>query len=255
MAGRYVYTCTWARLELRRLHRVLWGHGLLVNQPFDDVVDRMVQPCASCLRKPNPKQCCGWKLDIDRPTALIFKHAEVRGRLVRPELQVQASFARAAAEPGDRWRERPAESSNITIEMYAVENDRLVARHHADLSNSGQEGPVWHLQFGGNPSGAEKLDDGWLSVPRWPAPPGDAVIAADLIAYNFHYNDWLALQEDGDWLRLVNRAEDLMLTNYVERLSAHFGGKPAIDRTTTWLSSQDNMSGGWDPRPVRDTRS
>lgn len=205
MAGQYPYTCTRARLELWRLHDLLWRHNLLINQPFPDVVDRRISPCAPCLQNSSPKRCCGWSIRIDRAAALVFRHATVRGRLVRPELQVAASFERAAAETGERWTDHPAGRSNIAIEVYAVVDDRLVARHHADLSNRQQDGPVWHLQFGGNPSGTEALADSWLGTPRWPAAPGDIVIAADLIAYNFYYPDWLRLQEDGDWLRLVNR--------------------------------------------------
>jgi hypothetical protein len=46
-----------------------------------------------------------------------------------------------------------------------------------------------------------------------------------------------------------------MLTHYIERLKAHFDGKTAIQRTATWLSQQDNKSGGWDPRPAQTTKA
>lgn len=248
MAERFPYCCSWATKELRTLHDTLWRHELLANQPYPDMVAQTIQLCSSCERGGRARRCRGWLLTIAPTTPLVFKAAKVRGRLVRPELQVLADFRRTTSETGVLWKDRPVGRLNVTVEMYSVNDEQLLARHHADLSDPMQDGPVWHLQFGGNPSGEERLPDSWLSVPRWPAAPGEAVLACDLIAYSFHYPRWLELQTDGGWVRLVQRAEDLMMTQYLERLKAHFSAQ-AHDRQSTWLAAQDNKGGAWDPRP------
>jgi hypothetical protein len=107
---------------------------------------------------------------------------------------------------------------------------------------------VWHLQTGGNPSGDKELPDSWLSVPRWPFPPVDVVLAAEMVVYNFHPHVWGTLQADGRWLRLVQASEDFVLNHYINRIAEHFARR-SPNRETTWLGAQDNAS-GWEPRPA-----
>jgi hypothetical protein len=226
---------------------VLSQYDVLEGYAHRAILDRAVSACRSCGRGRGARRCTGWMIEIERTSALVFKHALVRGRLVRSELLLRADFRRSEAGTTDRWQAQPLAQANVALEIYAAEDDRLVARHHLDLASRGQEGPVWHLQLSGNPPGDRELTDSWLSVPRWPLLPADAVLAAELAVYNFHPTVWQAMQADGQWVRLVQTSEDFLYTHYLAHAQNHFA-RQAPNRSSTWLAAQDNKS-GWDPRP------
>jgi hypothetical protein len=128
---------------------------------------------------------------------------------------------------------------------------RLLERHHVDLGNPGQHGPVWHLQFGGNPPGDAKLPTGWLDPPRWPVPPVDLTLFVEAIIYNFDYEAWKRLWNNGAWRSIVRQAEDLMLFAYTDELARHFARPPNL-RGHSWLGALDNQRAPalWNPRPL-----
>ena len=248
MSPRHPYHCGVAKTTIWQLHELLWRARVLAGQPFKDRVARLVRPCSSCDAHGQSKRCTGWTLTIDRDSALSFKPAKVRGRLVRAELQAQASHERSQPAVAEDWQRTPALNSTVTVELFDVADERLLARHHLDLSTRSQPGPVWHIQSGGNPAGEHELTDSWLDVPRWPLPPGDVVLAAELLVFNLHPDSWRKMQSDGAWLRLVQSSEDLMINHYLQRIQTHFL-RSAPNRDLTWLAAQDN-AGDWDPRPL-----
>ena len=141
----------------------------------------------------------------------------------------------------------------VTLEIFGVEAEKLLERHHLDLANAGspgQAGPVWHLQMGGNPSGSiDPTETGWLDLPRWPTAPMDLTLAIEFLAYSFFPEKWVQLNDRGDWFRLMVGAEQLVVSHFAEHMTKHFG-REASDRDRTWLTAQDNGSGAFDPRPV-----
>ena len=129
-----------------------------------------------------------------------------------------------------------------------VELDVPSERHHLDLANIDQTGPVWHVQLGGNPSGYEKFKTSWLGPPRWPLPPADLVLVAEALLLNFYEPAFARLNRDGDWVRLVQSAEDLVMTHYRRHMERHF--QRGANRDSTWLVAQDNRSRALNPRPA-----
>ena len=151
------------------------------------------------------------------------------------------------------WDQSPLASSVVTLEIFGVEAEELLERHHLDLANSGQSGqagPVWHLQLGGNPAGTvAPTETGWLDLPRWPTAPMDLTLAIEFLAYNFFPEKWLQLNNRGDWFRLMVGAEQLVVSHFATHMTAHFR-RGASDRDHTWLTAQDNGSGAFNPRPA-----
>jgi hypothetical protein len=140
------------------------------------------------------------------------------------------------------------------LEILAVESDTLLERHHLDLANaepSLQQGPVWHLQMGGNPAGSiSPTATNWLDEPRWPVAPMDLTLAIEFVIYSFFPDEWEQLNQDGTWIRLMKDAEQLVVSHFAAHMRAHFL-RDANDRDRTWLAAQDNGSRAYDPRPSR----
>jgi hypothetical protein len=233
------------------MHDVLFRHQLLAEQPFQDAVRALVQMCSSCRAGHKAKRCCGWKVAIGGKTGapLVFSPAEVKGHVVRPELHALVDVTRDAAGTSSQWQDKPVTATTLAVHVHDAGTDSLLARHHLDMANRDQEGPMWHIQMSGKSPTEDQVELDWLIVPRWPVLPSEIVLACEIVAFNFHHVRWVALNEDGGWVRLVQEAEDLVLTHYSDRLSKHFLRR-APDRDGSWLAAQDNR-GEWDPRPGR----
>jgi len=179
-----------------------------------------------------------------------------RGTALQIEIEAHCDFTRRSGGTGDEWRSAPARSGELAVIIYDAKasgdkEDRIIERHHIDLANSGQPGPVWHVQFGGNPPGNAKLPTSWLDPPRWAVPPVDLTLFVEAIIYNFDYEAWKKLWDNGAWRSVVQRAEDFMMLAWAEQIAGHFG-RPAKLRKDSWLAILDNGRRPplWDPRPL-----
>ncbi|HWW68266.1 MAG TPA: hypothetical protein VNY83_09825 [Solirubrobacterales bacterium] len=168
---------------------------------------------------------------------------------VRIDLSGDVSFQRPRPERADDWRARPLLKSTVTVELVDHASEELLERHHHDLANSGQEGPVWHLQYGGNPADSTKpLPTSWIDPPRWAVPPMDLTLLAETIVYNFFRAEWEELNRRNEWVTLILDAEQLVMSHFAGHMQAHFGrDRSLVDRT--WLTAQDNILSGLNPRP------
>jgi hypothetical protein len=229
-------------MSLLRRERVLAED---IHQPQ---LDAFVTDCAQCRKGRGPKHCCGWCVSIGTEQALVFELAEYKQRLVRPLLHGTCDFRRPRAGTGEDWEDAPLARSTVVVLLFeGTEIEQPRERHHLDLANERQPGPVWHLQLGGNPSGYDKFATSWLGPPRWALPPADLVLVAETLAFNFYPAAFAELNRDGDWVRLVQSAEDLVLTHYRRQMERHFRRGSARD--STWLAAQDNEALLLNPRP------
>jgi hypothetical protein len=247
MTGRrYLYTCSSATKQLVALFATLGEYGLLSFTPERALLERCVQRCSACARDLQPKFCTGWVTTID-PTVATFAPVRTKsGPMVRPELFASIAHTREHPSAAEEWETTPMRECVIALEILGMSGE-LLERHHVDLANVGQEGPTWHLQYGGNSRNLPKPKTEWLDLPRWPVPPVDLALMLETLAFNFYHDKWQALNENGSWLRAVKAAEELSMRHYVSRLSEHFRRMPD-DREQTWLAMQDNAT--WDPRPA-----
>lgn len=243
--SRHGYSCKQATTRVVSLFTALGEHHLLTFTPERALLEGTVRRCASCDRGRAAKHCTGWVTKVD-PTIATFAPVKVKGGCqVQPALYCTISYTRSKPAVSSQWRDTPMATCDLALHILDL-SGRLLERHHIDLANRHQEGPTWHLQYGGNPPDHPKPETHWLDPPRWAVPPFDLALMLETVAFNFYYDKWRDLNEHGEWLRAVKAAEDLSIRHYAERLSAHFLRKPD-DRSETWLAMQDNAI--WDPRP------
>ncbi|MDP8942554.1 MAG: hypothetical protein M3N16_00285 [Actinomycetota bacterium] len=247
MAGtRYPYACNAASKQLVALFGALGEQGILGFTPERALLERSIQRCSTCARDRPAKFCTGWITTID-PSVATFAPVRVKGgRMVQPELAATIDYSRAQPGVAEDWEAAPMQACVLALEILDTSGE-LLERHHIDLANALQDGPAWHLQYGGNSRNFPKPKTQWLGPPRWAVPPADLALMLETVAFNFYYHKWQELNGDGNWLRAVKRAEDLSMRHYVERLAQHFR-RESDDRQQTWLAMQDNAT--WDPRPT-----
>lgn len=247
MSDGYSYTCDRATKQLTRVVRLLAAQGILQVAPDEGLIHQCVRRCTPCRRGKGPRRCCGWQTVVERGL-LALGPVSYGGRpALRLDVSADCSYQRSQPARAEEWRKRPVGRSTVVVEIFEIESDELLERHHVDLANPRQLGTVWHLQYGGNPSGAvEDLPTSWLKEPRWPIGPIDVTLLLELLTYNFFPAQWDELNGEGEWLRLIWTAEDLLVSHYAHHIKAHFE-RAADLRQGTWLAEQDNAR--FSPRP------
>jgi len=94
---------------------------------------------------------------------------------------------------------------------------RVMARWHFDLANPGQDGPKYHLQFGGN---AREKEWYWfpeiISLPRFTYPPMDLILICQMIAANFYYEDYSQLRKTPEWMSIVRKSQTHLALEYYQ---------------------------------------
>ena len=232
-------TCREAEDNLVRMLSELRSRDI-VKTPHQDMVERAFKKCSSCQR--NRNQCMGWHLCLRDATAIEFQHFPIRGYYVFARLQGVFSTTRSKpARRLDRWQSEPCSISSCAIEVFELGSRELVGRHHHDLANPRQNGPLWHLQMGGAPVNNQRL-----GVPRWPIAAMDPVLVIELAVYSFFNDAWGELRSTNPWKRIIKRSEELLLRHYYDRLHQYITRGTGID---SWLAHQCNIAGGWNPRP------
>ena len=233
-------TCREAESDLVRVLEELRSRNIL-ETPYRDMVKGAFERCPSCRKSRNG--CLGWYLRLKGAAAVEFRHFQVRGNWLFVRLQGVFSTRRPkAARRLDAWQPQPCGVSSCAIEVCEVGSGKLVARHHHDLANVGQIGPVWHLQMGGAPAKDHRMD-----VPRWPVAPMDPVLVIELAVYSFFNETWKELSSINPWRNIIKRSEQLLLPHYRDRLNEYLTQGTGID---SWLAHQCNYMSGWDPRPA-----
>jgi hypothetical protein len=247
MSGGYVYTCASAAKRLTELVRLLGAEGLLQAQPDAGLVHQWVRQCNPCRKGHTAKRCLGWRLLVDRGFLVLGPVGQSGRPTIRVDVSANCSFERATPGRQPEWVAKPLTESTVVVEIFDVGSDTILERHHVDLANRGQQGPTWHFQYGGNPAGGvEELPTSWLQEPRWPMAPLDLTLLIELLVYNFFPEQWRRLNGQGEWLRLVSQAEQLVVSHFAQHMAAHFA-RAAEQRDRTWLAAQDNAE--FDPRP------
>lgn len=244
--SRYPYTCNAAVKQLVALFVALGEHGVLTYPPERGLLERSVHRCSTCARDRPAKFCTGWATTIDATVATFAPVRVKGGTMVQLEMSAKIAHNRARPAAAGEWESAPMKACDVALEILDMSGG-LLERHHVDLANTAQEGPVWHLQYGGNSRNHPQPPTRWLDPPRWPVPPADIALMVETVAFNFYHEKWRQLNENGSWLRAVKTAEDLTMRHYITRLTEHFQRR-ADDREQTWLAMQDNAI--WDPRPA-----
>ena len=100
------------------------------------------------------------------------------------------------------------------LEIWSV-TGKPISRWHVDLANKNkdgayQEGPLFHLQFGGHwPTAQNREIDMPISIPRWAYPPMDLILMCEVVVANFFPNKWQQLRKLSGWNMSIREAEKL----------------------------------------------
>lgn len=134
------------------------------------------------------RQSKDWYYEIAKSRPIVFKLSKSKKLgLVKVALSGEIRFS------GSKENHEAAgfEKLNICFECLD-DKSNLQARWHVDLANisdmqeESQEGPVFHIQFGGNSATNEDRSlDFKLDRPRWMYPPIDFILACEIVVANF----------------------------------------------------------------------
>lgn len=107
------------------------------------------------------------------------------------------------------------------LDLYSDPNGkgRVMFRCHFDLANEGQDGPKYHLQFGGN---ARDEENCWIpeeiKIPRIAFQPMDIILACQMVVANFFSSDYQQkYSRDFRWKNAVTEVQSVFLRDYYAR--------------------------------------
>jgi hypothetical protein len=114
---------------------------------------------------------------------------------------------------------RPEWDPNVVLEKLTdparLFNGRVILRCHFDLANPGQHGPKHHLQFGGEAREHELCwFPGIANLPRFVCPPTDLILACQLIAANFYWEEYKEFRKTPEWTGTLRRSQASLLRSY-----------------------------------------
>lgn len=174
-----------------------------------------------------------WTLAIDRGRPLTFERTQDKnGRDVVPLIVAEGI---EAAPGGDR--SPPFRKLDMALEIRDLAGEP-VSRWHIDLANTvdgqAQDGPLFHLQYGGHNPGARHLDHP-MKGPRWCHPPMEIGLFCEIVAANFFAPAWRrALREDAGWCDAIRTLQRLCLTSYAATLAASLGRSDSTALADMW---------------------
>ena len=113
---------------------------------------------------------------------------------------------------------------------------RVISRFHFDKANKVQQGPKFHLQFGGNPKAYELC---WhpssVNIPRFQYHPMELFLTCQLVAANFFWDDYQEIKKTSEWRGALALCQNhLLLNHYRNCLNTLENGKSLLD--SVWIS-------------------
>ncbi len=102
---------------------------------------------------------------------------------------------------------------------HRTHSGRVISRLHLDRANAGQEGPAYHLQYGGKPEDYELC---WhpksVNIPRLVHQPMELFLTCQIIAANFFRHEYeTEIRVRPEWRQEILLYEKLLLRDYYEK--------------------------------------
>lgn len=139
-----------------------------------------------------------WSYEIPKSNPIAFKrkHDPHLNKTIQP--QIYASISVQQSPTGGVCFNR----LDLALEVLDDEANVLI-KHHIDFANSTigqfQEGPLFHLQFGGHTPAHTRSFEVPIKEPRWLCFPLDVVLLCEVVVANFYPEDWAALKALPGW--------------------------------------------------------
>lgn len=160
---------------------------------------------------------CRWSYEISQSNPIVFKrkHDPHLNKVIRP--QIYASICVDESRKGGVCFKR----LDLALEVKDEEGNVLI-KHHVDFANSSgiqfQEGPLFHLQFGGHTPGNSKTFEVPIKEPRWLCIPLDVVLLCEVVVANFYPEDWVELKRLPGWNDPIIRSQRLCVVPFLNAL-------------------------------------
>lgn len=199
---------------LRSLGTILYRNNI-INQStyadFNGTVD---------LLRGNRKS---WRYTVEASKPLKFEPFE-HSRLdtyVYPLIYVDIEVD----ETNDTGKVPPFKELNATMEVKELGKEKTEIRIHIDLAEKDKEtaeyqnGPLFHLQFGGHSPGANRSDEIKLREPRLAHPPMDLVLLCETVIANFYPEKWIIIKSQDTWQQLIHFSQVLCYQYYFAKIN------------------------------------
>lgn len=112
----------------------------------------------------------------------------------------------------------PFESWDIALLLKYSNQNIHCPRWHFDLCNTGQNGPITHLQYSGHRHDNVSLNCR-LKEPRWCLPPYDIILLCESVAANFYHDEWnSSLRNNRSWVKIVKSSQKLCYPYFLRQL-------------------------------------
>jgi hypothetical protein len=167
-----------------------------------------------------------WILTISRESPLRFRQSTAHGLRVQADLSCRLAWDQGIKSQDvllRLWSQDEHICFRNEFDAAAIRDrlptppSRVIARYHFDKANAGQDGPVFHLQYGGNPADEELF---WhpesFAWPRILHHPVDLVLACEMVAANLFATEYRQIAKDPTWLAAIRNSQ----THFVD---AYFG--------------------------------
>ena len=129
---------------------------------------------------------------------------------------------------------------DLALDVLDEENVVLI-KHHIDLANSNangfQDGPLFHLQFGGHTPHKERSLEVPLKEPRWLCIPLDVVLLCEVVVANFYPKDWEKLKQQPSWHDSILASQIFCVVPFVNELQQKMGMSTKTLLDHLWAST------------------
>lgn len=106
---------------------------------------------------------------------------------------------------------------------------RVVSRFHFDRATPDQDGPGYHLQFGGIPQDYELC---WhpekVNVPRIAYQPMELFLTCQMVVANFFSTEYQEIKQKSEWTQELILYQNRLLHNYYEKCLNVIGRKESL---------------------------
>lgn len=163
-----------------------------------------------------------WDYEISESNPIEFRRIYNKhiNKDIRPRIYASISVQRPAT--GGVCFNR----LDLALEVLDDE-DNVLIKHHIDFANSPagqfQEGPLFHLQFGGHTPGNTKSFEVPIKEPRWLCIPLDVVLLCEVVVANFYPAAWEELKDLPGWNGPIGSSQKLCIIPFLNALQSKAG--------------------------------
>lgn len=196
-----------------------FGRTLQINKLIDASTLSNLEAAISRLN--GKKKTWRYSVEASRPLSLApLEHPQLN-KWIFPEIYVDIEVDETKITHGMP----PFKKLVAAFEIKELDTGKVAVKSHIDLANKVestlkyQEGPLFHLQFGGHSPGNSRLEENKLKEPRWAHPPMDLILLCETVIANFYSDKWAKIKTQPAWKELINVSQVLCYQSYFEKIS------------------------------------